>query len=510
MTTIERPFQLSDQADAARFWFLDLIHNPRALPPLSADLFCLNSAFSPIGLDSRVVNGYVYNSPRTVGAPPAVPELPPGVALRNWETRYLPAVRAVYESLRDQPYAGMTAPEILAFFRSQLEPRGIAFGDTVRAAMEIGPEAERLAQFLEAKLGVEGDLISATLLHGSGSDTRSLGNEVQQLARDARRAPAVLAALQSRDFAAALASPEEPWASTLRQFLAAHEDEIALWSEIHEPAWNEDPLPLLRLVAATLDAGESERHDAAAAAMEQVRSRLAPADLPEFEAALAVSRDYVPVIEHRARWQLKLCGGVRKSVVALANRLVEEGALEDANDIFFVHYEELDAAVAGVLDARPLVASRRAEWREQLQLTPPLTLGLPVPYEMLGAVNPMMRRMFGAIAVTAPTATTIGGIGASGGVVRGRARVVTSLAEAEELQDGDILVCPSTSPPWSPYFAVVAAVVTDAGGMISHAAIEAREYGIPAVVGTREATRKIPEGATITVDGSAGTVTLEA
>ena len=64
MTTIERPFQLSDQADAARFWFLDLIHNPRALPPLSADLFCLNSAFSPIGLDSRVVNGYVYNSPR--------------------------------------------------------------------------------------------------------------------------------------------------------------------------------------------------------------------------------------------------------------------------------------------------------------------------------------------------------------------------------------------------------------------------------------------------------------
>ena len=90
------------------------------------------------------------------------------------------------------------------------------------------------------------------------------------------------------------------------------------------------------------------------------------------------------------------------------------------------------------------------------------------------------------------------------------ARVVTSLAEAEELQDGDILVCPSTSPPWSPYFAVVAAVVTDAGGMISHAAIEAREYGIPAVVGTREATRRIPEGATITVDGSAGTVTLEA
>ena len=81
---------------------------------------------------------------------------------------------------------------------------------------------------------------------------------------------------------------------------------------------------------------------------------------------------------------------------------------------------------------------------------------------------------------------------------------------SQGIADGDILVCPSTSPPWSPYFAVVAAVVTDAGGVVSHAAIEAREYGIPAVVGTRLGTRRIPDGAMVTVDGSAGTITIEA
>jgi pyruvate,water dikinase len=144
-----------------------------------------------------------------------------------------------------------------------------------------------------------------------------------------------------------------------------------------------------------------------------------------------------------------------------------------------------------------------------MRLKPPMTLGLPIPIEMVGMVSPMLRRMFGAVALPAATETVISGIGANKGVVRGRARIVLGLDEAEDLADGDILVCPSTSPPWTPYFAVVSAIVTDGGGMISHAAIEAREYGIPAVVGTREATKRIPEGATITVDGEAGTVTIE-
>lgn len=121
----------------------------------------------------------------------------------------------------------------------------------------------------------------------------------------------------------------------------------------------------------------------------------------------------------------------------------------------------------------------------------------------------MLKRIFGAVRVAAPSQAVVTGIAASKGLARGPARVVRSLGEAEDLQDGDVLVCITTSPPWTPYFAVVSAVVADSGGVLSHAAIEAREYGIPAVVGTRDATRRIPEGAIVTVDGAAGTVTIE-
>ncbi|MCY3602659.1 MAG: PEP-utilizing enzyme, partial [Chloroflexi bacterium] len=96
----------------------------------------------------------------------------------------------------------------------------------------------------------------------------------------------------------------------------------------------------------------------------------------------------------------------------------------------------------------------------------------------------------------------------SPGVYRGRARVIRSLAEAGRLGDGEVLVCGVTAPTWTPYFAVAGAVVTDAGGALSHTAVVAREYGITAVVGTRTGTRAIPDGALIEVDGSEGLVRL--
>lgn len=503
-------FVLENPADAGRLWFMDLIHSPRALPPLSADLSREAGRGTPLEMDSMTINGYTYNSPRTMGPPPTMPELPPGEALRNWETLYLPACMAAYGRFRNQDFASMSASEILDFIERERPEMQQAFFDTIVSAMQLAPDAERLSSLLESKLPSEGDLLSATILHGGGSQTRSLGTEVEALAERARKTPAAEAALRSRNFAAAAAVSAEPWASSLRAFLHDHEDEIALWSEIHEPAWNDDPIPLMRLVAATLSAPSQARSDASAAAIAEVRALLAPQDLPEFEAALALSRDYVPVIEHRARWQLKMVGGLRRAFVALGANLVAQGYADSPDQVFFLRRAELDEAARGELDIRALARERYAEWQRNLTLHPPMTLGLPIPIEMIGAVSPMMRRMFGAVALPPATATVISGIPGSGGVARGRARIVGGLAEADDLQEGDILVCPSTSPPWTPYFGIVAAVVTNGGGVISHAAIEAREYGIPAVVGTRDATRRIPEGAMITVDGAAGTITIEA
>jgi pyruvate,water dikinase len=87
--------------------------------------------------------------------------------------------------------------------------------------------------------------------------------------------------------------------------------------------------------------------------------------------------------------------------------------------------------------------------------------------------------------------------------------VIRDLSESGRLQQGDVLVCPSTAPPWTPLFAIASAVVTDTGGILSHSAICAREYGLPCVVGTQTATQQIPDGAMITVDGAKGEVRIE-
>ena len=103
----------------------------------------------------------------------------------------------------------------------------------------------------------------------------------------------------------------------------------------------------------------------------------------------------------------------------------------------------------------------------------------------------------------------ITGKGASRGLVTGPAKVVRSLAEAGKLEQGDVLVCEMTMPPWTPLFSTASAVVADSGGVLSHCAIVAREYGIPCVVGTRVGTQRIKDGQILTVDGSKGIVRIE-
>jgi pyruvate,water dikinase len=121
----------------------------------------------------------------------------------------------------------------------------------------------------------------------------------------------------------------------------------------------------------------------------------------------------------------------------------------------------------------------------------------------------MIEKFVGPPPTPAAEATRIAGHAGSPGVVRGTARVIRSLADAHRLQRGDILVTETTLPSWTPLFATAAAVVTDTGGVLSHCAIVAREYRIPAVVGTGSATASIRDGQLIEVDGTRGIVRLD-
>ena len=168
------------------------------------------------------------------------------------------------------------------------------------------------------------------------------------------------------------------------------------------------------------------------------------------------------------------------------------------------------AAAAVRLDRRRLVAGRLAELAYFRTIAPPPALGTPSPS---GAppddpVLRMLGRFFGAPPAAAARADVVRGNAGAPGVARGPARVLRSLAEAARLRPGDVLVAPTTAPAWTGLFATAAAIVTDAGGILSHCAVVAREYGIPAVVGTGTATAVIEDGRWLEVDGDAGVVRL--
>jgi pyruvate,water dikinase len=275
----------------------------------------------------------------------------------------------------------------------------------------------------------------------------------------------------------------------------------------------------LRLLAgyvANASRGPGAAHARSAAEREATIARCEAAlsdeaDLERFRALVASTVDYVFVIEGRAHWQQNCVGALRPACLALGRKLADLGALASAEDVFHLRLAELGALAADPSGTMlETIEGRKAELEEWAGLSPPLMMGPPPPPPPADAPPNPIGLMFGGPAEKTDDPMLLKGKGASRGVVTGRARVAFSLEEAEALQAGEILVCPFTAPSWMPVFTTAAAIVTNQGGVLSHAAIEAREYGIPCVTGTESGTQRIPDGATVTVDGLEGTVRIHA
>jgi pyruvate,water dikinase len=235
-----------------------------------------------------------------------------------------------------------------------------------------------------------------------------------------------------------------------------------------------------------------------------VRAKLDAVELAEFEKLLACALANHPLTEDHNLWLDQQSNRATRRVLdEFARRLVAQGILERADDIEYLIVYELIQWGFGLADPlRPRVAARQAEYAAYRQLTPPEYLGRPPqPAQWVDRFSGP------ALPLDGPPGE-LRGVGASVGVVRGPARVVTSLDEALALRPGEILVCPSTDPNWTPLFALAAGLVTDQGGSLCHAAVVAREYRLPAVVGAHTATRQIASGQIIELDGLHGIVRL--
>ncbi len=279
--------------------------------------------------------------------------------------------------------------------------------------------------------------------------------------------------------------------------------------ELIHPRWHQDPTYLARVIRGYLrhPAGPpkgvmSRREARRQKAIATVKARLSWLDKIPFNFLLDIVQFYSVQRENtKDLWMLGFYG-IRSVHVALARRWVERGWLEKEEDVFFLRPEEIEQVVAGGLEGSelgPVVQERRAEYAYNQSLSPPETIiDYWEPTESAAAVEAVEEEVGHA---------TLSGLACSGGQVTGTARVILDpVVGANRLSPGDIIVTVQTDPMWTTLFLHAGAVVTERGGILSHAAIVAREFGIPAVVGVEGATRRIADGLTIVVDGTAGTV----
>jgi phosphohistidine swiveling domain-containing protein len=200
---------------------------------------------------------------------------------------------------------------------------------------------------------------------------------------------------------------------------------------------------------------------------------------------------------------------LRRMARELGRRFAQAGAIEQADDIFWLRQNEVEQTAAALDKHGPVeqaverVRQRKATWRAETRVMPPPSL--PIGKKLFGVFD--MEKV-GPARTIGQTGDTIKGAGTSPGRITAPARVLYGPEDFDQMKSGEILVAAITTPAWTPLFAMASAVVTDIGGPLSHGSIVAREYGIPAVLGTGVATKRIRSGQRITVDGSAGLVTL--
>lgn len=278
------------------------------------------------------------------------------------------------------------------------------------------------------------------------------------------------------------------------------------------PVPADDPAPLLetlKLFIGGRGVNPHTRQRAAAERREQVTQamldRLKGLRLKLFRKFIAPARKYAPLREDGLADVGLSYPLLRQMLRELGCRFTEGGMIEQPDDIFWLTQDEVEQAAArldrgeALSRLTTLIPQRKATWRAARRITPPLALP---QIKLLGIDIRKLKKGRGR------GGDTLKGVAAIPCRVTGTARVLHGPEDFDQMQPGDVLVAAITTPAWTPLFARAAAIVTDVGGPLSHGSIVAREYGIPAVLGTGVATKRIRSGQTVTVDGDAGEVIL--
>jgi pyruvate,water dikinase len=557
------PVRWDSEIEKDFFWVYDDLHIPHPVSPMFFDIggwwLSCDHMFrrfgTPFAVDwlAKNVNGYVYTT-----AIPADPDLriegteysssytarvPRDRAFGDRMGAYLDTVLPVYGEHFADWWRDRLVPEMQRNFAYLEERLDAADGMSLPEAATLLEDAidihdrhwkihwmlnfAQLSATLKLRAVMEktrGEVDETLLgrLQNSASDRNwdsiealwRMKNEI----RDDAELKAAFAVRDAEAIGAALRSSEAG-----RRFISERMEPYqrefgwhAVWShEFVFPTVREQMEPVLDLIKGYLDtdydfpaAIEAMRADIEAASRE-ILDGLDGDALAEMRAANDTNLRMAPLTpDHHFYIDQGANAHVRLVLVELGRKLVEAGRLDQPDDVMFLRYNELRMLIgdATAIDARGLVASRRAEREASTALQPPNWIGTATPSQLAFPylVNWGYPERFhqGRPAAEGP----ITGIAASPGTVEGIARVVMTVDDFDDVADGDVLVCQMTNPAWVVLFTKIAGLVTDTGGTTSHPAVLSREFGIPAVVGTSVATKRIRTGDRIRVNGSTGTV----
>jgi pyruvate,water dikinase len=467
---------------------------------------------------------------RIAGAVAAARSDKAGRFVEQWYQQWQPDLAARIALLRDTDLAGAGDAELdahttgsLALLREGIDIHFLLLG----ALMPI------LAELVFACREMLGwpDEEALELLAGLSATSTEPARRLAELAVIASGRPEVRRLAEASIGTAGRLAAADP---DFAQAVAAYQREFAcraLRYEIADPSLAETPELTLRLIADQLARGYDPaagaealtRHRAATA--DRARAALAghpPGDRERFERALARAERAYPVREDNEFFTVSVpLALLRYRLLEIGRRLAARGQLGRRDDVFFLTADEARAALQDGESRTALVTRRKAERAFAEQHPGPASYGKdPGPPPSLDALPAEARflmtallwyldRVIGAASSSRAQqagAQVLDGIAASPGRYTGPARVVMDEFDFGKLRPGDVLVCPVTSPVWSVLFPSIGALVTDTGGLLSHPAIIAREYGVPAVVATGNATALLRDGQAVTVDGATGRI----
>lgn len=533
--------------DERLFWMHDRLHVPKPITQLDGwslyqiyehGISAAAQAYEvPLRCRARRINTYFYFALIPVDVPPEevgarskrVQETLSTAMARmgeTWRTAYLPEIQAHLAYWTEFDLAGATMPALL----THLDETVVRHRRLYELHMLIWiPFMTAMSLFDE----LYGDLFEQDsaldayrLLQGRGSKTLERDRALWRLGRTARAATPVRQVLEERaaaDVPATLAAsaPGRAFLAELQAYLSEYGAGVDKW-ELSYPSPLEDPTPVIKMLKdyitqpdrdleAEQVALDTERERLVA----EARARLAAYPqqvVDQFEFLLEAAQEAVVLSEDHSFWiDFRGLYEVRRVFLEFGRRFRDAGVVDAPEDVFYLTPDDIRETAMALprLDRRRVVAGQRAEMAYFRTITPPAALGTvppgPAPDDPLSRA---LGKFFGDAAPSPTEPNILRGTAGSPGIVRGPARVLRSLADADKLRTGDVLVAETTAPPWTHLFATAAAVVTDTGGMLSHCAVVAREYGIPAVVGVGRATDLIHDGQIVEVDGHGGVVRL--